>query len=127
MSRLTELINIDGMKIKTSKERPLSNQGLCTILHKLYALEDLEDELGCSLEVVFKALKEGILVNDIMFIINGEESSKTIFREIIFTYNKFYKDYGFDFGMDENGENPLWWISLKDYGKTWWLKEDRSE
>ena len=56
MSRLTELIDIDGMKIKTSKERPLSKQGLGAILHKLYALEDLEDDLGCPLDVLFKAL-----------------------------------------------------------------------
>lgn len=63
MSRLTELIDIDGMKIKTSKERPLSNQGLGAILHKLYALENLEDELGYSILDVFKALKEGIKID----------------------------------------------------------------
>ena len=30
---------------------------------KLYALEDLEDELGCSILDVFKALKEGIKID----------------------------------------------------------------
>ena len=44
MSRLTELINIDGMKIKTSKERPLSNQGLGDILWKLYEVENLMEK-----------------------------------------------------------------------------------
>lgn len=93
------------------------------LLTKSNTYDNLSNELGCPLDVVFKALKEGIVVNDIMYLINGKKSSKTVFRKIIFTYNKFYKDYGFGFGMDENGDNPLWWISLKDYGKNWWLKE----
>lgn len=63
MRRLTELIDIDGMKIKTSKERPLSNEGLGEILWKLYELENLEEELGCSILDVFKALKEGIKID----------------------------------------------------------------
>ena len=111
MSRLTKKLD-EGFYVSNAP---------CTddLKNKLGKLEDLEDELGCPLEVVFKTLKEGILVNDIKFTINGEESSKTIFREIIFTYNKFYKDYGFGFGMDENGNNPLWWISLKDCQKFW--------
>ena len=32
-------------------------------IHKLGQLEDLEDELGCSILDVFKALKEGIKIN----------------------------------------------------------------
>lgn len=48
MSRLTELIDIDGMKIKTAKERPLSNQGLGAILHKLYKLEDLMEQYNIN-------------------------------------------------------------------------------
>ena len=38
---------------------------------KLYALEDLEEELGCPLDVVFKALKEGIIVDDTVLIYNA--------------------------------------------------------
>lgn len=44
MSRLTELLDVDGMKIKTAKERPLSNQGLGEILWKLYDVEDLMEK-----------------------------------------------------------------------------------
>ena len=44
MSRLTELLDVDGMKIKTAKERPLSNQGLGEILWKLYDIEDIMEK-----------------------------------------------------------------------------------
>ena len=108
MSRLTELIDIDGMKIKTAKERPLSNQGLGAILHKLYKLEDLEDELGCTLEVVFKALKEGIF--------DGKWVSH---------WHLVYNGFGFCWVSNNSGSG--WQLYLKDYGKTWWLEGDRSE
>lgn len=45
MSRLTEKIDIDGMEIKVSKERPLSDQGLGKIIHKLYNFENIEEDL----------------------------------------------------------------------------------
>ena len=77
-------------------------------LTKLGKLEDLEDEIGCPLEVVFKALKEGSIEDE----------------------NGGIQIVGITIGGD--GELYLHAINgdlylLKNYGKTCWLKEDRSE
>ena len=55
------------------------------IFNKLGKLEDLEDELGCPLEVVFKTLKEGILVNDILIDLNFSTKAENNFKD--FTYS----------------------------------------
>ena len=122
MSRLTELIDIDGMKIKTSKERPLSNQGLGAILHKLYAFEDLEDELGCPLDVVFKALKEGVSYNreDVARTYNVKEWLDFATRPRLY-YSDDFECWCFELFLGG------YVLQLKDYQKTWWLKGDRSE
>ena len=53
MSRLTnkDLVYIGRINGKTLFDK---------VYNKLGKLEDIEDELGCPLDVVFKALKEGI-------------------------------------------------------------------
>ena len=108
MSRLTELLDIDGMKIKTAKERPLSNQGLGDILWKLYNFEDIEDELGCPLEVV--ANKKAMIVKD-------SELYEVDIMAVSFTNGNIY--FGNEWSFTTR--------KLKDYKKTWWLKEDKSE
>ena len=79
---------------------------------KLGKLEDLEDELGCPLDVVFKALKD----------------------TYIWIIHKDKTDYSVDFCLENY--SGKWYISsydkaelylCKDYKKTWWLKEDLSE
>lgn len=104
MSRLTnstsDIIDGKAKQIDIIKEQQ--------IYLKLKTLEDLEDELGCPLEVVFKALKEGII---------DEENED---RDIMIVHSK--QGYWFrDFAEDL----PRLWV--KDYGKTWWLKGDRSD
>lgn len=82
------------------------------VIDKLGKLEDLEQELGCPLEVVFKALIEkriyfnwdGEITRDVVVSLGINHSANWY----IDTYNDLY-------------------FYLKDYGKTWWLKEDRSE
>ena len=78
--------------------------------NKLGKLEDLEEQLGCPLEVVFKALKEGIIIDRELpkykVIIGFEENELCLYIE-----QKF----------------PKWKYKLKDYKKTWWLREDKSE
>lgn len=72
---------------------------------------NLEEQLGCPLEVVFKALKNGIFTKDL-------PSEKIV---------KWY-------GRLSNVETE-WYLSddnkvcinLKGYKKTWWLKEDKRE
>ena len=83
------------------------------IVEKLGRLEDLEEELGCRLEVVFKALKDGII---------------------------YFEDntYSVDFGLENNSGSWFFTIydnltsnkdiiHLKDYQKTWWLKGEKNE
>ena len=41
------------------------NQDITPLLDKLGKLEDLEEQLGCPLEVVFKALEYGIYAKDL--------------------------------------------------------------
>ena len=104
MSRLTnstsDIIDGKAKQIDMIKEQQ--------IYLKLKTLEDLEDDLGCPLDVVLKALKEGSIEDE----------------------NGGIQIVGITIGGD--GELYLHAINgdlylLKDHGKTWWLKGDRSE
>ena len=74
--------------------------------NKLAELEDIEEQLGCPLEVVFKALKDGIFVEK---------------------YNNIYdlKLAKYKTGFCLENENHI--LSITNYKKTWWLKKDKSE
>lgn len=91
-------------------------------IHRLGKLEDLEDELCCPLDVVFKALKEQYVIFKHA---KGIENPVIKFEKhkiegLIFNGKDFdlwlYENYGDDFC-----------VSVKDYKKTWFLKEDLSE
>ena len=74
----------------------------------------LEEEIGCPLEVVFKAFKNGNIW------VNKNE-------QIVNVYD-FYLDCnncGYWFLSIGKGYYDI--VGLKDYKKTWWLKEDKSE
>ena len=110
MSRLTEKKVLDNFKaIKNiSPNYVASNEEL--IYDKLGKLEDLEEEIGCPLDVVIKALKDGIY--DIFP--NGN-----MFLERSFTL----KNYSTGWHL----KKPKLEIPLENYKKTWWLKRDKSE
>ena len=74
--------------------------------NKLGKLEDLEEQLGCPLEVVFEAIKNGIY-------------DKKGFHYTVILDLDFLRAYPLDL-FDEKWQ-------LSDYKKTWWLKEDKSE
>ena len=110
MSRLTK--KYDGGDIEV-----IGNE--YKAFQKLGKLEDIEDELGCPLDVVFKALKEGYQYKLITTNIITKETIKQIIKT----------DYAYLLYSDD-----CWWIGtirdshrLSDYNKTWWLKEDLSE
>lgn len=75
------------------------------IYTKLGKFEDLQDELGCPLDVVFKALK-----------------NQTIYTEYAHYLNICILK------VDEKGQwllsNTVYIFYLKDYGKTWWICEN---
>lgn len=85
---------------------------------KLGKLEDLEDEFSCPLRVVSKALKEGIYFNFNMML--KEKFIEPTNLSLKFSLGGFYCLYFEQWGVSYE-------IDLKDYGKTWWLKEDRPE
>ena len=76
------------------------------ICDKLGKLEDIEEELGCSLEVVFKALKEGIVVPEY----------DAWFPTVSLVKVKLSNIWCFECQATLH--------ELKDYKKTWWLPED---
>lgn len=111
MSRLTYS---DGLPCDVS---------LIDCIKKLQKLEDIEEELSCPLEVVFKALKDGQVITKHIV---GPENPKVILlphkiAEILFDV-KNYSLWAY-----ENGCGDGFYLNTKDYKKTWWLKEDRSE
>lgn len=82
-------------------------------IHKLGKLEDLEEELGCPLEVVIEALKgEKILFEN-------EEYYGSL------RWN-FYTE-GFVFDLNTNKEITNFYLRTNDYGKTWFLKGEKNE
>lgn len=84
---------------------------------KLGRLEDLEEELGCPLEVVFKALKEGVKVN-MKFL--DTDITDDILRPRLY-YSDDFQCYGLPI------QSWGYFVKLKDYQKTWWLKGEKNE
>ena len=73
----------------------------------------LEEQLGCPLEVVFKAIKNGIYYEN--------NTRKIIYIRVYFTTNSYKTEFVL---RDLNDDYAL---LSRNYKKTWWLKEDRSE
>ena len=71
----------------------------------------LEEELGISLPILFKAFKQGVQGYKSIESLYYDEESKMWYIECIYKYG----DYGIHYTDT---------LALKDYGKTWWLKED---
>lgn len=102
----------------------LKNDELYTKLdsiHKLGKLEDIEDKLGCSLELYFN-LKSGTEILD--------KSNNLWFLESI-TNHKALNCYREEEVYNYIGIGKFTTIyhnfKIKNYKKTWWLKEDKSE
>ena len=84
------------------------------IYDKLGRLEDIEEKLGCPLEIIFDALYRGIVCTPHPYYTH----------EIIYPKKEYpvVQLFQFYYLKVEDGV-----VDIKDYGKTWWLKEDRSE
>lgn len=107
---------------------------------KLSKLEDIEKELGIPLEVLFKALKEGIWTKggnyDPCFLDATPNFIKNLDLHIGYCGYSQYDSEEFDnyfgendalciFTMDYEEHNYV--TRLKDYGKTWWLEKPKEE
>ena len=82
---------------------------------KLEHLEDIEEELGCPLEVMFKVLKQ-------KFVYNIENEKIELL--LVFLSNKSNDLYLYGFTEITTQDVRL---SLKDYGKTWALTKEELE
>lgn len=111
--------------------------GECSLVdcyNKLGGLENIEDELGVSLEVLFKALKDGIWTKGGYYgacyldanpvFVKGKELHIGFYW--YFQYDNQDLDNNFQeedslgiFSMDY--EETVYFTRLKDYGKTWAL------
>lgn len=87
-------------------------------IEKLGKLEDLEEEIGCPLEAVAKAITYGIAYE----LKNGLIESEPHISLTECGYGYILCSGSSTRKVIENGE-----FQTKDYKKTWWLKEDRSE
>lgn len=82
-------------------------------VNKLGRFEDLEEQLGCPLEVVLEALKNGIYCVD-----NDNQVIRKFKAPLCFnsTSKEFYWS-----------GNIIGYPDLKDYGKTWFLKGEKND
>lgn len=96
------------------------------IFNKLGKLEDLEEELGCPLEVIFKAIKDGVIYTEDKQGLDVKEKD-CYFK--IFKINIYELDTypNIEYYYTIRNETHIGFVLLKDYKKTWWLKEDKSE
>lgn len=109
---------------------------------KLGHLEDLEEELGISLEVLFKALKEGVwtkggyydscYLDAIPTFVKGNRLHIGIAWYTQYDRNDYMYENGFEdknsmciFSMDY--EEVVYATRLKDYGVTWALTREELE
>lgn len=113
---------IDGSPI-TKEYRESLNADVKVIEKDLDSLEkykSIEQELGCPIEVIFKAVKNGIYSEWII------KDSDGLYKHQMLKSNKqsLYLEGIICFYAKDNDERVL---LFKDYKKTWWLKEDKSE
>ena len=105
--------------LKSNKEiEDYVNCDLTLAIDKLGQLEDLEEQLGCPLEVVGKAITYGIAYE----LKNGLIESEPHISLTECGYGYILCSGSSKRKIVENGE-----FQTKDYKKTFWLKEDRSE
>lgn len=136
MNRLTKKdykngIQVNGYYTKKNAQR------LTDISHKLGKLEDIEDELGCPLDVMFRVMEKGVeYIVKITSIdvcepytketrIEHRENLKEIkLVKDVFRGNQYVFIVGYEpskYGLKEDI------VYLKDYKKTWWVKGERDE
>ena len=115
------------------------------VLIKLGKLEDLEEQLGCPLEVVFKAINKGVKTKAHYDIGSGQEFKEYI--EVVEPHlthtsveldwldeNKYFQDYAnqwcfrfkyYSYVEDKENDEYECLVKLSDYQKTWWLKGEK--
>ena len=97
---------------------------ITAMTNDLLKYKDLEEKIGCPLEVVFKAIKNGI------WFTNEDDELECIDEALCFNTKRDSGKFIFDnYGYHCKNIKKMKFdeIYLEDYKKTWWLKGDRSE
>lgn len=120
----------------------ISDEKLNDIYCKLQEFEDLEEQLGCPLDVFIKLISTGELwCEDERMHFNGGDYGKLVGSP---KWKERFKcetaPIHFSFDDEDLKETEFWaWyhycsngsdhivLKLKDYKKTWWLQKDKSE
>ena len=126
MNRLTHKVDDEHFPIMNDNYAQVRKN----IYNKLGKLEDIETELGCPLEVVFKAIEDGIVIigdlkeNGDITLWSNTKPEIYIGEKHDFEEPRLIKYNDWCFSCESGSYSGC--VSLKDYDKTWWLKEDRS-
>lgn len=113
--RLTNKIiekNIDGYVLNHKED---FTENTYEVIQKLGKLEDLEEQLGCPLEVVFKLVAQNELYFQFYNELQHWTSIKVDLRKKVVWY---CKQVGGHYACSQ---------PLSNYKKTFWLKKDKSE
>lgn len=128
MSRLTKKVN-DAYYVKDPRHL---YDDTWELVQELGRLEDIEDELGCPLDVVFRAIENGIIImgstdkyGDSTIWVDTIPVTVTIEGKHTFEEPRLIKYEEWCFSCKNGSYRGC--VVLKDYKKTWWLKEDLSE
>ena len=98
--------------------------------NKLQKFEDIEEQLGCPLEVVFKALMNGSCGSIVAFLQNdyNEVYKKGIYKLVIINgLTRECNGKDFYFSCYDSLTYKGYRFYLKDYKKTWWLSKTKEE
>ena len=125
MNRLTKKNNIGYFP---AYERE-TKENYYDLVHKLGVLEDLEEEIGMSLLLLFRILKHGCII----YKYKPFCASKHIIIESCIINGLFYESgqYGLEIYNEEDDideeYNNFKYAYIKDYGITWAIKKEELE
>lgn len=100
-----------------------------SIYFRLKLLEDLEEEIGMSLLLLFRILKRGRIIHKYKLFC----ADKQIILESCIINGLFYENgqYGLEVYNEEDDideeYNDFKYVYIKDYGKTWAIKKEELE
>ena len=109
--------NVDGYVLKHRED---FTENTYEVIQKLGKLEDLEEQLGCPLEVMFKALKQCEFEGLYFETKDTDGFKRKGFYKCSLSFSGFSNRFYWNCGW-----NAETWLDC--YQKTWWLKKDKSE
>ena len=110
MNRLTKE-QLENFRNTYNKYEWIESDAIKKLFDELIEYKALEEELGISLPILFKALKNGVQGYKSIESLYYDEVKEKWYIECIYKY----RDYGTHYTEK---------LTLKDYGKSWYIKED---